>query len=77
MAEWIKDPVETGAYWAARFPAGAELCWIHEGRIWFAPTMPLDFRSVFEYQQYGFKFMPIERPAAGFRKCKATKKAKA
>lgn len=60
---WTDDPKATGAYWFGIGTASADICWIHNGMVWFAPRMPSDFRRVVDFAKYGKCFYgPLEQP---------------
>jgi hypothetical protein len=66
--EWTDKPEATGAYWMQYQDARPDICWVHDGRVWFAPESSLDYSQVAEYAELGCRFYgPLPAPPSDER----------
>lgn len=56
------DNFKTGAYWMHYGEAEPTVCWIHQGKVWFAPSVTADYKYVVDYTERGCEFDYIEIP---------------
>lgn len=60
---WTQNPVESGAYWMQYKDADPDICWFHNGLVWFQPPLPGDKLTVRDYAELGCRFYgPIQKP---------------
>lgn len=62
MAEWTKDPKETGAYWYKIGGLGADILWVHKDRVYGVVNTP-SLGTVADHLVPGAMFYgPLDQP---------------
>jgi hypothetical protein len=59
---WTKTPPVTGVYWFQFMDARPDICWVHQGSVWFAPQYGSDHNTVSYYAELGDFFGPLPYP---------------